>query len=317
IISVAVISLLSVIGILIVPLMRHSGFFNRLISFLVALAVGTLTGDALLHLLPHAMGDHDHGSGGHEGHNHGDESKEKEKLMKSLAAHKVLSKLFNFLLFKFIQNVLRFQIFGKYFLFFVFFILKLSPIFIFQCILTFQESKKKSADVVKTSPSDSSVGSPIRSHKNGDHTHRHSHTHTHHNHEELLNSEGIKDLAWMIIMGDGLHNFSDGLAIGAAFSSSIAAGLGTSLAVFCHELPHELGDFAILLQAGMSIKKAVLYNGLSACMAFIGVIIGLLIGEYTTSVKLWLLAVTAGGFLYVALVDMVSGVLTMFRNHSL
>uniref|UniRef100_H2YIP3 Uncharacterized protein n=1 Tax=Ciona savignyi TaxID=51511 RepID=H2YIP3_CIOSA len=136
------------------------------------------------------------------------------------------------------------------------------------------------------------------------HTHRHSHTHTHHNHEELLNSEGIKDLAWMIIMGDGLHNFSDGLAIGAAFSSSIAAGLGTSLAVFCHELPHELGDFAILLQAGMSIKKAVLYNGLSACMAFIGVIIGLLIGEYTTSVKLWLLAVTAGGFLYVALVDM-------------
>jgi len=67
------------------------------------------------------------------------------------------------------------------------------------------------------------------------------------------------------------------LLAGAAFSSSISAGLSTSLAIFFHELPHELGDFAILIDAGMSIKKALAYNGLCACLAFLGAIIGKLI----------------------------------------
>lgn len=74
--------------------------------------------------------------------------------------------------------------------------------------------------------------------------------------------------------------------VGAAFTSSISAGLSTSLAVFCHELPHEFGDFAILLEAGLTIKKALVYNGLSACIAFIGVIIGRLL--YTSTPPLFL-----------------------------
>ena len=56
-------------------------------------------------------------------------------------------------------------------------------------------------------------------------------------------SDSITSVAWMVVLGDGLHNFTDGMAIGAAFSANIAGGFSTTIAVFCHELPHELGKF--------------------------------------------------------------------------
>merc|ERR1712228_281803 len=97
-----------------------------------------------------------------------------------------------------------------------------------------------------------SSASPSNIKKNGD-----AHGHSHHG---LEPGGGIAPVAWMIIFGDGLHNFIDGLSIGAAFTESILAGISISAAVFCEELPHELGDLAILLNSGMKFKQALFYN---------------------------------------------------------
>jgi len=113
----------------------------------------------------------------------------------------------------------------------------------------------------------------------------------------------IATVAWMIIFGDGIHNFVDGLSIGAAFSESILTGISVSIAVLCEEFPHELGDFAVLLNAGMSPRQAVMYNFLSACTCYCGLVIGILLGELDANIYIFGLA--GGMFLYIALVDMI------------
>ncbi|XP_022252668.1 zinc transporter ZIP8-like [Limulus polyphemus] len=106
----------------------------------------------------------------------------------------------------------------------------------------------------------------------------------------------------MIIFGDGLHYFIDGLSIGAAFTNSILSGISISVAVFCEELPHELGEFAILLNAGMTLRQAVLYNFLSACTCYIGLVFGILLGDFTHGTP-HTFALVGGMFLYISLVD--------------
>lgn len=138
-----------------------------------------------------------------------------------------------------------------------------------------------------------------REHQSKHHGHSHTHGHVH------SPPGSLSAVVWMVIMGDGLHNFTDGMAIGAAFSNNIAGGLSTAVAVFCHELPHELGDFAVLLKAGMSAKQAVYYNILSSVLSFFGMCVGILIGD-TPEASQWIFAVAAGLFIYIALVDMVS-----------
>ena len=128
----------------------------------------------------------------------------------------------------------------------------------------------------------------------------HSHGHSHGNKGEQLQSN-----AWMVILGDGLHNFSDGLAIGASFAVSLTAGFGTTIAVFCHELPHEIGDFAVLRRAGVSMKKAVLFNIVSSALCFVGVVVGILIGGIESANE-WIFLFIAGTFIYISLVDIVS-----------
>lgn len=109
-------------------------------------------------------------------------------------------------------------------------------------------------------------------------------------------------VAYMIIFGDALHNFVDGMSIGAGYSKDLSAGLGISIAVACEEFPHELGDFAILINSGMPVKKALLYNFLSACTAFGGLTLGIIMGELETSI--YVFAFAGGLFLYVSLADL-------------
>lgn len=121
--------------------------------------------------------------------------------------------------------------------------------------------------------------------------------------KEIEKKKQVATVAWMIIFGDGLHNFIDGLTIGAAFTNSILAGISICVSVFCEELPHELGDFAILLNSGMTVKRALMYNFLSACMCYLGLIVGTILGENTTAHD-WVFAIAGGMFLYISLVDM-------------
>ncbi|GAV03594.1 LOW QUALITY PROTEIN: hypothetical protein RvY_13990 [Ramazzottius varieornatus] len=130
-----------------------------------------------------------------------------------------------------------------------------------------------------------------------------THQHEHDFDTVELKSHPIKTVAWMVITGDGIHNFVDGLAMGAAFSVSLLEGISVSIAVLCEELPHELGDLAILLNSGMKLKKALLYNFISACTCFIGLIVGILLGGMEEA-QTWIFALAGGMFLYISLVDM-------------
>ncbi|XP_037387375.1 metal cation symporter ZIP14 isoform X2 [Pygocentrus nattereri] len=112
----------------------------------------------------------------------------------------------------------------------------------------------------------------------------------------------IGTLAWMITLSDGLHNFIDGLAIGASFTASVFQGISTSVAILCEEFPHELGDFVILLNAGMSIQQALFFNFLSACCCYLGMAFGILAGNQFS--PNWIFALAGGMFLYIALADM-------------
>ncbi|XP_052521208.1 zinc transporter ZIP5 [Tympanuchus pallidicinctus] len=134
----------------------------------------------------------------------------------------------------------------------------------------------------------------------------------HHGHSHgpaLPPNPAAADLAWMVVLGDGIHNLTDGLAIGVAFSHSLPSGLSTALAVLCHELPHELGDLAVLLQAGTAPRTLLLLNLLSALLSCLGAAVGAAVGQNAAHLTPWILTATAGTFLYVALADMLPEVL--------
>jgi zinc transporter 7 len=105
---------------------------------------------------------------------------------------------------------------------------------------------------------------------------------------------------WLNLVADFSHNFTDGLAIGASFRTGV--GATTTIAVLLHEVPHEIGDFAILLQCGMSKKQAMLAQATTAIGALLGTWVGLWAGELTGA-GACVLPLTGGGFIYIALVS--------------
>lgn len=108
----------------------------------------------------------------------------------------------------------------------------------------------------------------------------------------------------MNLIGDAVHNFIDGLIIAAAFLVNTDLGLATMLAVALHEIPQEIGDYAVLLHAGYNKTKALIYNFLSAVVAVVGGIAGYYLINNIDSLKLYLLPFAAGGFIYIAASDL-------------
>ncbi|MBN2464540.1 ZIP family metal transporter [candidate division WOR-3 bacterium] len=111
----------------------------------------------------------------------------------------------------------------------------------------------------------------------------------------------------MILIGDSLHNFVDGVAITAAFTGSVPLGIATSVAVIAHEVPQEVGDFAILLESGYSRSRAFLYNALSSLTALLGAVLTYFLLPFIQPLVPYLLSVSAASFIYIALADIVPG----------
>uniref|UniRef100_A0A5K3EHM3 Zinc transporter ZIP10 n=1 Tax=Mesocestoides corti TaxID=53468 RepID=A0A5K3EHM3_MESCO len=385
VVAVVIISAVGLLGVAVVPLVNKS-YYNDVIQFLVALAVGCLTGDAFLHLLPHAI------AGGHEHSREGVSSEgaaeEREAVLKGLVA--LVGIYFFFLAEKLVSTISEYRTekaadkeererilknprkstegMRRLSTFRESISVNSSfrrgsrlpptpeaanlrrssraPSIIADDILTTGLTAKamKTVDVLNayieeaeeedeqempqrnesgnltlqvptlkvipdvTVTGDSPThkkGTAVSSDKDGqsnsldltstDAAQPHGHSHN------LPRS--MASVAWMVIMGDGLHNFTDGMAIGIAFAVSIAGGISTTVAVFCHELPHELGDFAVLLKTGMGIKEALFFNVVSSVLCLIGMLVGIGVGNVEAA-SAWIFAFTAGTFVYIALVDM-------------
>ncbi|KAM6394923.1 LOW QUALITY PROTEIN: zinc transporter ZIP5 [Rhynochetos jubatus] len=263
--AVTAVSLPSALAVLLVPLLSR-GLFRSLLAFLVALAVGTLCGDALLHLWPHAQGRHQEPA-----------AEPGAAVLQGLAAG------------------------GIYLLFLV------------EMLLGMLRRSREATGRCPGETPEVAAGVPAPS-RGGPELRQltapepeleltpHGHSHGLHA-PPLPPSPGAADIVWMVVLGDGIHNLTDGLAIGAAFHS-LPSGLSTALAVLCHELPHELGDLAVLLRAGATPRTLLLLNLLSALLSCLGAVGGAAVGQSASHLTPWLLTATAGVFLYVALADM-------------
>lgn len=133
------------------------------------------------------------------------------------------------------------------------------------------------------------------------------HWHHHHSVDDCDHPEhhAVAPMGHLSLFSDGLHNFIDGLIIGASFLISPSVGLASTLAVILHEIPQEIGDLAILIQSGFSKVRAVLLNLLSALLAVLGAVVALVLGAGAESVSAIVLPLAAGGFLYLAGSDLV------------
>ena len=107
------------------------------------------------------------------------------------------------------------------------------------------------------------------------------------------------------LLGDGLHNFIDGLVIGSSYLVNIQTGIATTIAVILHEIPQEIGDFGVLIHGGFTVSRALFFNFLSAITAIIGTIISLYFGSYFGEYNSFLLPLTIGGFIYIAASDLI------------
>lgn len=206
--SVALVSLISFIGVFTLSLNQEK--FNKLTSLLVALSIGTLLGDAFLHLLPEIMKEND-GS--------------------MLVWLWIIGGIMSF--------------------------------FILEKVVCWHHCHIPSSD-------------------------EHHHP-----------------MGTMNLVGDGLHNFIDGVIIAGSFLVSVPLGLATVVAIVAHEIPQEISRFGILIYSGFSRKKALLYNFLSATTAILGTILTLFIGSHINNLVTYITAFTAGGFIYIASADLI------------
>jgi zinc and cadmium transporter len=126
-----------------------------------------------------------------------------------------------------------------------------------------------------------------------------------HHHGEDKDEEHIHPVGKLILFTDGFHNFIDGAIIAASFMVSIPVGIATTIAVVLHEIPQEIGDFAVLIHSGYTKKRALWLNFLSALASVLGLAVVFIFGNIVENVALWFIPIAAGGFIYIAVADLI------------
>ncbi|XP_076157735.1 zinc transporter Slc39a7 [Alosa pseudoharengus] len=261
-----------------IPVQSNTDQHQNLLKVLLSFASGGLLGDAFLHLIPHALEPHSHH--GDEGHGHGHASEESHDHGHSHGAkHAHMMSVGLWVL----GGIMAFLMVEKF----------------------------------------------VRLLKGG-HSHSHSHGHGHSHGAKAKDSDGeeeekeekkegvkedkkapktveekgtdIKVSGYLNLAADFTHNFTDGLAIGASFLVGPTVGLVTTITILLHEVPHEIGDFAILVQSGCTKKKAMCLQLLTAVGALAGTSCSLLAEGVGAAATAWILPFTAGGFVYIATV---------------
>lgn len=244
-----------------------------LLKILLSFASGSLLGDAFLHLIPHALMAHSH-EGEHthshsHSHSHGGEHSHGHDMVVGFWV------LFGVIAFLMVEKFVRLvkgdhgHSHGS----------------------SHEEKKKKKTDndKKKDEKRDSSSESDDKAKESDGKS----------DEEE----EDIKVSGYLNLAADFTHNFTDGLAIGASYLAGKNIGVITTITILLHEVPHEIGDFAILIQSGCNRRKAIFLQLTTAVGALTGTVISLLVeGEVATT---WILPFTAGGFIYIATVSVI------------
>lgn len=144
------------------------------------------------------------------------------------------------------------------------------------------------------------------------------HTHHHegdaHRHQHGHDAHEARRGGWPVLIGDAFHNFADGVLIAAAFVVDVQLGIAATLAVIAHEIPHEVGDFMILLNAGFTRRRAFAFNLVSGATAVAGGVIGFFVLDALQALLPYALAIAAASFIYIALSDLLP---EMMRRSSL
>ena len=136
------------------------------------------------------------------------------------------------------------------------------------------------------------------------HGHHHEGDDPHHHHHHGFDAEQAGRGGWSVLLGDSIHNFCDGIIIAAAFLTDVQLGGVTALAIIAHEIPQEVGDYIVLLNAGLSRARALAYNTISGLAAVLGGVLGYFIVGPWKDFFPYLLVVAASSFVYVAVADL-------------
>ncbi|XP_046999084.1 protein catecholamines up [Schistocerca americana] len=271
-----------------------------MLKILLSFASGSLLGDAFLHLIPHALSPHTHGESDgddHESHSHSHDHSHSHSHTEGGGEPHVhdtsvgLWVLLGIITFLIVEKFVRLVKGGHGH--------------------THHVAHKEKPKIQKKTESDNqkvakNEGAGDRSKENDKKIKKDKHDINEKRVIDQHSSDGeIKVAGYLNLAADFTHNFTDGLAIGASYIAGEQIGVVTTFTILLHEVPHEIGDFAILIQSGCDRKKAMLLQLLTALGALSGTVVSLLAEGVDNAASSWILPFTAGGFIYIATVSVI------------